>query len=228
MDVAIAPGDPSHPVASHLERIVAVRARVYEWTGPTAPLPERISLSATDMLTGDADRMRGFSFHAWLVVEVETRSSVIGIGNAALAPHICKAILDRYLAPILQDANPFDIESLWQRMYRHTIPFGRKGVTLAAISAVDIALWDLAGKLLGLPVFRMLGGRVKDRIPVYASKLYNQPHDTLRTEAALYMSQGFKAVKMRLGYGPWTGWRECGATKRRSLSCARRSGRMSI
>jgi L-alanine-DL-glutamate epimerase-like enolase superfamily enzyme len=87
-------------------------------------------------------------------------------------------------------------------MYRRTMAFGRAGIGMVAISAVDIALWDLLGKSAKQPVFRLLGGRTKPRIPVYASRLYSIPLDELEEEARKYVSQGYKAVKMRFGWGP--------------------------
>jgi L-alanine-DL-glutamate epimerase-like enolase superfamily enzyme len=76
---------------------------------------------------------------------------------------------------------------------------------MAAISAVDIALWDLLGKVTNQPVFRLLGGRTKKRIPVYASRLYSQDLDSLAEEAAGYHEAGFRAMKLRFGWGPTDG-----------------------
>ena len=76
---------------------------------------------------------------------------------------------------------------------------------MTAISALDIAIWDAKGKLLGEPVFRLLGGRTKTEIPVYASRLYSQPVDQLARETQAYIDQGFKAVKLRFGWGPKDG-----------------------
>jgi L-alanine-DL-glutamate epimerase-like enolase superfamily enzyme len=90
-------------------------------------------------------------------------------------------------------------------MYRQTMAFGRKGIAMVAISAVDIAIWDILGKASKLPVFRLLGGRTKPRIPVYASRLYSQPLDQLAEEATNYKNQGYLAMKMRLGWGPVDG-----------------------
>ena len=70
-------------------------------------------------------------------------------------------------------------------MYRKTMAFGRKGIGMTAISAVDIALWDMLGKATKQPVFRLLGGRTKQTIPVYASRLYSQPLDELAAEAQI-------------------------------------------
>ncbi|MGB6746018.1 MAG: L-rhamnonate dehydratase, partial [Terracidiphilus sp.] len=129
----------------------------------------------------------------------------VGIGNAALSPLVTKACIDTYLKPILIGADPWDIEFLWQQMYRRTMAFGRKGIGMTAISAVDIALWDLLGKSAKQPVYRLLGGRTKKRIPVYASRLYSMPLDELRQEAQRYLSQGYKAMKLRFGWGPVDG-----------------------
>jgi L-rhamnonate dehydratase len=90
-------------------------------------------------------------------------------------------------------------------MYRKTMAFGRKGIGMAAISAVDIALWDLLGKSAKQPVFRLLGGRTKPRIPVYASRLYSIELSELAAEAKRYKKEGYKAMKLRFGWGPTDG-----------------------
>ena len=74
------------------------------------------------------DSMAGFRFHGWLIVEVFTDAGLVGIGNAALAPRLTKQAIDLYLKPLLIGADPFDVEFLWQHMYRQTMAFGRKGV----------------------------------------------------------------------------------------------------
>ena len=117
------------------------------------------------------ETMGTFTFHGWLIVEIFTDQGLVGIGNAALCPLVSKNLIDAYLAPLLIGADPWDVEFLWQHMYRKTLPFGRKGIALVAISAIDIALWDLMGKSAKQPVFRLMGGRTKPRIPVYASRL---------------------------------------------------------
>ena len=158
-----------------------------------------------DLLALPADAMAGFRFHGWLIVEVMTDAGHVGIGNAALAPRLTKQTIDLYLKPLLIGANPFDVEFLWQHMYRKTMAFGRKGVGMTAISAVDIALWDILGKAAGQPVFRLLGGRTKNTIPVYASRLYSQPLDELAAEARKYLNEGYRAMKLRFGWGPVDG-----------------------
>lgn len=186
-------------------KITDVRARVVEWKQKTVPPQPHFCTNPADLLDLPTDTMSTFRFHSWLIVEVASDSGEVGIGNAALSPRVTKQVIDLYLKPILIGQNPFDYEYLWQHMYRRTIAFGRKGIGMVAISAVDIALWDLMGKILKQPVFRLLGGKTKAKIPVYASRLYSQPLDELRKEAALYKSQGFRAMKVRFGWGPLDG-----------------------
>ena len=158
-----------------------------------------------DLLALPADSMAGFRFHGWLVVEVFTDAGHVGLGNAALAPRLTKQAIDLYLKPLLMGKDPFDTEFLWQQMYRQTIAFGRKGVGMAAISAVDIALWDILGKSSGQPVFRLLGGRTRPKIQVYASRLYSQKLEDLAAEASRYKEEGYLAMKLRFGWGPMDG-----------------------
>ncbi|MDE3180615.1 MAG: L-rhamnonate dehydratase [Acidobacteriota bacterium] len=186
-------------------KITEVRTRVVEWRQATVPPEPHFCTNPMDLLELPADSMGTFRFHSWLVVEVASDAGAVGIGNAALAPRVAKQVIDLYLKPILIGQNPFDAEFLWQHMYRSTIAFGRKGAGMVAISAVDIALWDLMGKIAKQPVYRLLGGRTKPKIPVYASRLYSQPLEQLAKEAIGYKEQGFKAMKLRFGWGPADG-----------------------
>jgi len=90
-------------------------------------------------------------------------------------------------------------------MFRSSISFGRKGAVLNAISAIDIALWDIIGKATNQPVYKLLGGKTKDRIRVYASNLHAVDLDILAEEAADYVQRGFTAMKLRFGWGPSDG-----------------------
>jgi L-alanine-DL-glutamate epimerase-like enolase superfamily enzyme len=186
-------------------KITDVRTRVVEWRGPTVPPAPHFCTNPMDLLSLPADSMAGFRFHGWVIVEIFTDAGHVGIGNAALAPRVTKQTIDLYLKPLLLGADPWDLEFLWQHMYRKTMAFGRKGIGMTAISAVDIALWDVIAKAAGQPVFRMLGGRTKPKIPVYASRLYSQPLDQLAAEAATYRDAGYKALKLRFGWGPTDG-----------------------
>jgi L-rhamnonate dehydratase len=187
-------------------KIKRVRTRVFEWKGDVVPPQAHFCTNASDLLFERGDAMGSFRFHGWLVVEVETDNGLVGIGNAALAPRLTKQAIDLYYAPLLIGEDPFDNEYLWQKMYRRTLAWGRKGIGMTAISALDIALWDLMGKEVGKPVFKLLGGRTKEKIWCYASKLYaNDDRDKFLAEAKQYVEQGFSAMKMRFGYGPKDG-----------------------
>jgi L-rhamnonate dehydratase len=186
-------------------KITEIRTRVVQWQGTTVPLPPHFCTNPMDLLSLPQASMQTFTFHGWLIVEVLTDAGHVGIGNAALAPVVTKQVIDLYLAPLLVGQDPWDVEFLWQHMYRKTMAFGRKGIGMVAISAVDIALWDVLGKAAKQPVYRLLGGRTKERIPVYASRLYSTPLDELSAEARRYKEQGYKAMKLRFGWGPADG-----------------------
>ena len=186
-------------------KITEIRTRVVEWRGKTVPPQPHFCTNPMDVLDIGTDSMASFRFYGWLLVEIFTDTGHVGIGNAALAPRITKQTIDVYLKPLLLGRDPFDSEFLWQLMYRQTMAFGRKGIGMVAISAIDIAIWDLLGKAAGQPVFKLLGGRTKRKIPVYASKLYSQPLEQLAEEARKYKEQGYRAMKMRFGWGPLDG-----------------------
>ena len=188
-------------------KITEVRTRVVEWRGKTVPLPPHFCTNPMDLIAPSLSpaTMGTFTFHGWLIVEIFTDDGLVGIGNAALSPRVTKQVIDLYLKPLMIGADPWDTEFLWQHMYRKTMAFGRKGIAMIAISAVDIALWDLLGKSAKQPVFRLLGGRTKPRIPVYSSRLYSTPLDQLTIEATKYKKEGYKAMKLRFGWGPVEG-----------------------
>jgi L-alanine-DL-glutamate epimerase-like enolase superfamily enzyme len=186
-------------------KITDIRTRVVQWEGETVSLPPHFCTNPMDLVNFGEASMGNFAFHGWVLVEIFTDNGLVGLGNAALSPVVTKALIDTYLKPLLLGADPWDTEYLWQQMYRRTMAFGRKGVAMTAISAVDIALWDLLGKDAKQPVYRLLGGRTKDRIPVYASRLYAMPLDELRREAQRYKDEGYQAMKLRFGWGPIDG-----------------------
>jgi len=141
-----------------------------------------------------------------VVVEITTDDGLTGLGSVGAARGNALHIIKEHLTPILLGESPFDVELLWERMYRHTIKFGRKGAAVEAISGVDIALWDLMGKATGQPLYNLLGGRTREAIRVYASKLYpTEDLDHLAQEASCYVREGFTAMKLRLGHGPRSG-----------------------
>ncbi len=186
-------------------KITDIRTRVVQWEGETIRLPPHFWTNPMDLVAFRQATVGNFVFHGWVLVEIFTNNGLVGLGNAALAPVVTKSLIDTYLKPLLIGADPWDTEFLWQQMYRRTMAFGRKGVAMTAISAVDIALWDLLGKDAKQPVFRLLGGRTKENIPVYASRLYAMSIPELRAEAQRYKDEGYTAMKLRFGRGPIDG-----------------------
>ena len=188
-----------------MTKIKSVRTRVWNWTGPVVPPAANFCTNASDVLWEKGDAMGSFRFHQWLTCEIETEDGTIGIGNAALAPTVVKQAIDDWFAPLVIGEDPFDYAYLWEKMYRRSHAWGRKGVGMTAISAVDLAIWDLMGKLVGKPVFKLLGGRTKEKIPVYYSKLYSGPVADMQKEAEEAKAAGNNAYKMRFGWGPKDG-----------------------
>src|SRR3989475_3539466 len=117
-----------------------------------------------------------------VLVRVRTNDGLEGIGEADASPEVVKAIVDAPyshtiasgLREILIGENPLETERLWQKMYRRTQYYGRTSVTICAMSAVDMALWDLKGKYFKQPIHRLLGGKQHDRVKAYASILFGR------------------------------------------------------
>ena len=141
-----------------------------------------------------------------LLVEVETDTGLVGIGEAGLGGGATATIIERTLAPLLVGQDPLLIEGLWQKMFMRTRQYGRRGVVMQAISGVDIALWDIAGKIAKLPVYKLLGA-CRDRVEAYASGGFYQEGkgvDGIAGEAEGYRARGFKGMKMKIGRNPST------------------------
>src|ERR1700719_4304677 len=142
-----------------------------------------------------------------LLVEIETDERVIGIGEAGVGGGITRDVIDKLLQPMLIGEAPLLMEALWQKMFAHPRQFGRRGIVMNAISGIDIALWDIAGKVAKLPVYKLLGA-CRDRVEAYASGGFYQEGkgiDGVAGEAEGYRARGFKGMKMKIGRNPSTG-----------------------
>jgi L-alanine-DL-glutamate epimerase-like enolase superfamily enzyme len=156
-----------------------------------------------------------------VLVRVRTDDGLEGIGEADASPEVVKAIVDAPyshniacgLREILVGENPLENERLWQKMYRRTQYFGRTSVTIAAMSAVDMALWDLKGKLFKQPIHALLGGKHHDRILAYASILFGRDGNATRDLARKWTKAGYKAVKF--------GWEPMGQSETLDLELVR-------
>ncbi len=143
------------------------------------------------------------------LVEVITDAGITGWGEAFAQglepPEIAATVIDKALRPIVVGADPLDVEVLWHRMYHLTRDYGRKGSVVAGISAIDIALWDIAGKHHGVPVHRLLGGAFRTHVQPYATGFYRVhgqgEASRLADEALRHLEAGFTIMKVKLGYG---------------------------
>ena len=140
------------------------------------------------------------------VVEVETDDGVVGTGTAGAFSGAAKAIVEGYLADLVIGQDVRLHEWLWQRMYRTTVRFGRRGPAVSALSAIDIACWDAHGRSENKSVVELLGGRTRTAAPIYVSRLYAlEDLDALADEAKGYLSEGIVRMKQRFGFGPKDG-----------------------
>jgi L-rhamnonate dehydratase len=138
-----------------------------------------------------------------VLVRVRTDTGLEGVGEADSSPEVVKAIIDAPfshniacgLRQIVLGENPLEHERLWQKMYRRTMYFGRKGVGITAMAAIDMALWDLKGKHFGEPIHRLLGGRQHERIRAYASILFGKTGRETCEIARRWTGEGYTAVK---------------------------------
>ena len=144
------------------------------------------------------------------IVVVETDEGITGYGEAKGSPLVIRAIVAERLKPALVGQDPTRVEYLWERLYSGSrtglaLKYGRpyhghnvRGEVMCAISGVDVALWDIFGKALGVPIFKLLGGGVRERIRAYASGGWAGP-GAAADELGGYVAKGFTAVKMRVG-----------------------------
>jgi L-rhamnonate dehydratase len=156
-----------------------------------------------------------------LIVRVSTDSGITGIGEVDSAPLAVKGAIEgpyshtitSGLRGLLIGEDPFETEYLWQKMYRGNIYSGRRGVAIHAMSGIDMALWDIKGKALGLPVWKLLGGGFHKRVRAYASSLFGRTPQETGERARRFVDRGFTAVKF--------GWDPMGKDEQTDLALVR-------
>lgn len=136
------------------------------------------------------------------IVKVVSDTGHVGWGEGYGPATIIQAGIE-HLTKYVIGQNPLETETIWATMYRRSLDFARSGVLVSAISAIDVALWDLKGKILELPVHTLLGGKKRERITPYATGMYFTQSDDLANklaaEAKTYADEGFKAMKIKVG-----------------------------
>jgi D-galactarolactone cycloisomerase len=152
---------------------------------------------------------KSFYFSQWsyserkiCLVKVTTDEGVVGWGEGYGPADVLSSGV-KYLSQYVIGSNPIDNEVIWETLYRRTLDYARSGILMAAVSAIDVAIWDLKGKILGLPVHQLMGGKKRDKIYPYATGLYFREEknliQALADEAVEYKELGYKAIKMKVG-----------------------------
>lgn len=161
-----------------------------------------------------------------LIIRISTDVGITGYGEVDSCPLVVKAIVEAPsshtlvtgLRDVLVGECPLDTTALWQKMYDRTIYYGRAGAVIHAMAGVDIALWDIKGKYLDQPIWRLLGGQHQRSLTAYASQLFGQTPEETAARAATAAAAGFTAVKF--------GWEPFGRDRDydRALVAAAREG----
>lgn len=157
---------------------------------------------------GSVDTTRADGTQDAFLVRVHTDEGVSGLGEADTSPYVARTMIEmpsshaiaRGFREMLLGQDPLGIDRLWELMFRGSDHYGRGGAALHVISAIDMALWDLAGKAAGRPVSELLGGRHVDCVRVYASEVMPDTPDDVRRIAERTVAAGYSALK--LGWGP--------------------------
>lgn len=157
------------------------------------------------------------------LVEVETDQGItgwgecFGPGNIALAN---KGIVEKVIQPMVLGMDPMDRDVIWHKVYNLMRDHGQKGMPMQSLSGVDIALWDIAGKVANLPISKLIGGTHRTHVKVYGygMMLRDEPADALaarfKDEAAAIKGMGFCATKMKVGHGPKSDVKLCEAVRK--------------
>lgn len=143
------------------------------------------------------------------LVEIITDEGASGWGEALCAgllePELAASVIKHVIKPLLIGRHVFETEVIWHELYNHTRDYGRKGVVIGAISAIDIALWDLKGKCTNQPTHALLGGAFRHNITAYATGFFRKSLDggteALVEEAKRHAEAGFTKMKIKLGFG---------------------------
>ena len=136
------------------------------------------------------------------LVRVETDEGITGIGSASGNGELIEIIIAKVIKPLLVSTDPTDIDAIWDKAYfrgGHK-EFGTRGIGVVALSGVDIALWDILGKVRGLPLYQLLGGKRRDKVPVYATALYPEEPSQVARRARAFAERGFHGVKIKVGF----------------------------
>ncbi|MAS15600.1 MAG: rhamnonate dehydratase [Nitratireductor sp.] len=139
------------------------------------------------------------------LVEIETDDGVVGWGECYGPSAVARSFIETQLGSQIIGRDPFDVEVIWEHLYNRIKDYGQTGMAIAAISGIDIALWDIIGKVCGKPVHKLIGGAFRTQVQAYATGLYFIDMDKVIEEsveeAEKFVAEGFRAIKMKIGLG---------------------------
>lgn len=136
------------------------------------------------------------------LVQVATDEGISGLGSCSGNGELIEAVVGKILQPLLIGMDPTEIGAIWDKAYfrgGHK-EFGTRGVGVVAMSGIDIALWDILGKVRGVPLYQLLGGKCREKVPVYATALYPEEPSKVAKRARGFAEQGFHGVKIKVGF----------------------------
>lgn len=159
------------------------------------------------MLAGTLEKPIQFGIGAFptfsaTLVEITTDDGIRGIGECIVrkAPQVTKTVVEQMLAPVITGRDPYDVEGLWDEMFQQLRGWGHyRGFVFEAISGIDTALWDILGKAADLPVYKVLGGAGRSRVPCYASSVYFDEIPQMVAQAEEQIRAGHTAIKVKIG-----------------------------
>jgi len=139
------------------------------------------------------------------IVEIRTDEGITGWGECYGPAAVNRTIIETQYRARVIGRDPFDVEVVWEDLYNRIKDYGLTGMTIAALSGIDIALWDIIGRALNKPIHKLIGGAHRTEVQAYATGLYFIDMDRLVKEAVEeaeeYAAQGFRAIKMKIGLG---------------------------
>jgi D-galactarolactone cycloisomerase len=136
------------------------------------------------------------------LIQVDTDEGITGFGSCSGNGELIEVIIEKILKPLILGMGPTEIDEVWDKAYirgGHK-EFGTRGIGVVALSGVDIALWDILGKVRGVPLYELLGGKCRDKVPVYATALYPEKSSEVAKRARGFADQGFHGVKIKVGF----------------------------
>lgn len=162
----------------------------------------KVHLVSMPVTGGFSDATRKVETIGYTIVRLRTEDGLEGFGVTyhEVGGEATKMLIEKNIAPRIIGRDPFETEVIWADLFQYLRGVGRKGLMFCALSAVDIALWDLKGKITGLPLYRMFGGNQKE-VPVYGSGGWTSYSDEeLVEEMKEIVSRGYRMIKFKVGY----------------------------